>query len=172
MSSPSTSAIRTRLSASTNSAFTRHVLRKSLIRNRFNTSTASHHHGHAANMSTSTINNAGRITRSSIRRSSTVHRYHDESHSPTILPPGNVQRPYTFHIGASWAGKPEYEPSQPFKIPFPSDTLIGTWRDKMLSKKKAVKSADAGEDFFFVQEVSITFLSFSKSSSSLVTNYR
>jgi len=38
-------------------------------------------------------------------------------------------------------------------VPFPPDTLVGQWRDKMLSHPKAAKSVDAGEDFFFIQEV-------------------
>ena len=61
-------------------------------------------------------------------------------------------RPYTFHIGASWAGKPDEDPMK-IKDAFPSDTIIGTWRGKTLSRPKAVRSRDAGEDFFFVQEV-------------------
>ena len=61
-------------------------------------------------------------------------------------------RPYTFHIGASWAGKPDDDPMK-IKAAFPPDTTIGTWRDKTLSRPKAVRSRDAGEDFFFVQEV-------------------
>lgn len=64
-----------------------------------------------------------------------------------------TQRPYTFHIGASWAGKPEDPVIAASKVPFPSDTLVGSWRDKMLSRPKHVRSKDAGEDFFFVQEV-------------------
>ena len=60
------------------------------------------------------------------------------------------RRPYTFHIGASWAGKAA---DTKIKSTFPPDTLIGTWRDKTLSRPKAVRSPDAGEDFFFVQEV-------------------
>lgn len=63
-------------------------------------------------------------------------------------------RPYTFHLGASWAGKPE-DPTLAPKVPFPPDTLIGSWRDKMLDRKKRAKSVDAGEDFFFIQEVRI-----------------
>ena len=63
-----------------------------------------------------------------------------------------VHRPYTFHIGASWAGKPE-DPGDPRKVPFPEDTLVGGWRDKMLSWPKHFPSTSAGEDFFFVQEV-------------------
>lgn len=65
------------------------------------------------------------------------------------IPP---RRPYTFHIGASWAGKRE-DNLKRIKAAFPPDTLIGTWRDKTLSRPKAVRSQDAGEDFFFVQEV-------------------
>ena len=73
--------------------------------------------------------------------------------SSSSIPPIHATtspRPYTFHIGASWAGK-----SDPMRIKtaFPPDTVIGTWRDKTLSRPKAVRSRDAGEDFFFVQEV-------------------
>jgi len=61
-------------------------------------------------------------------------------------------RPYTFHIGASWAGKPDDDPMK-IKAAFPPDTIVGMWRDKTLSRPKAVRSRDAGEDFYFVQEV-------------------
>lgn len=64
------------------------------------------------------------------------------------------RRPYTFHLGASWAGKPE-DPTLAPKVPFPPDTLIGSWRDKMLDREKRAKSIDAGEDFFFIQEVRV-----------------
>jgi hypothetical protein len=60
-------------------------------------------------------------------------------------------RPYTFHIAASWAGKAEDRRIR--KVPFPQDTPIGVWRDKMLSRPKSVYNHDAGEDFFFIQEV-------------------
>ena len=60
-------------------------------------------------------------------------------------------RPYTFHIAASWAGKAEDRRIR--KVPFPPDTPIGTWRDKMLSRPKSAYNHDAGEDFFFIQEV-------------------
>ncbi|CAA7271708.1 unnamed protein product [Cyclocybe aegerita] len=70
-------------------------------------------------------------------------------------PPTPPHRPYTFHIGASWAGKPAdpmYQMPKE-KVPFPPDTLIGAWRDKTLTRPRSVRSADAGEDFFFVQEM-------------------
>lgn len=76
------------------------------------------------------------------------------------LPHEAHPRPYSFHIGASWAGKPEHMAIM-HKVPFPADTLVGSWRDKTLSRKsKTVRSVDAGEDFFFVQEVSWRSLNF------------
>lgn len=65
----------------------------------------------------------------------------------------SILRPFTFHIGASWAGKPADQTKVP-KVPFPPDGLVGAWRDHTLSRTKAVRSDDAGEDFFYVQEVS------------------
>ncbi|KAK0228531.1 phosphatase 2C-like domain-containing protein [Armillaria fumosa] len=70
------------------------------------------------------------------------------------------RRPYTFHIGASWAGKPT-SGNEMKKIPFPGDSPIGIWRDQMLSRtvpraipNEATKWApDAGEDFFYITEV-------------------
>lgn len=64
----------------------------------------------------------------------------------------SIHRPFTFHIGASWAGKPADGTKVP-KVPFPSNSLVGAWRDHTLSWPKAVRSDDAGEDFFYVQEV-------------------
>jgi hypothetical protein len=65
-------------------------------------------------------------------------------------------RPYKFHVGASWAGKPtEWGPKR-LHIPFAPESVIGSWRDETLSRPKAVPSRDAGEDFFYVQEVSLT----------------
>lgn len=64
-------------------------------------------------------------------------------------------RPYKFHIGASWAGKPPEPGPKQLHIPFASESVIGAWRDKTLSRPKAVRSKDAGDDFFYVQEVSL-----------------
>ncbi|KAJ6610186.1 phosphatase 2C-like domain-containing protein [Mycena sp. CBHHK59/15] len=66
--------------------------------------------------------------------------------SSTSGPP----RPYSFHIGASFAPKPpiHFAGEKP-RVPFPSDGIIGSWRNKMLSHPKAVHTKDDGEDFFF-----------------------
>jgi hypothetical protein len=71
----------------------------------------------------------------------------------------HVKRPYEFHIGCSYAGKPEDPTDKLRKVPFPEDTLIGGWRDKMLAWPKGVPFNTAGEDFFFVQEVRIASIS-------------
>ena len=88
------------------------------------------------------------LARQVARKARALRSYH--SHDAERHPP--VPRPYTFYVGASWAGKPN-DPAQRAKVPFPPDTLVGQWRDKMLSHPKAAKSVDAGEDFFFIQEV-------------------
>ncbi|KAJ6591519.1 hypothetical protein DFH09DRAFT_1137227 [Mycena vulgaris] len=58
--------------------------------------------------------------------------------------------PYSFHIGASFAPKPpiRFAGEKP-KVPFPSDGIIGAWRNKMLGRPKAVQTKECGEDFFF-----------------------
>jgi protein phosphatase PTC7 len=66
-----------------------------------------------------------------------------------------LPRPYRFHIGASWAGKPPEPGSKRQHVPFASDSAVGAWRDKTLSRPKTVFSKDAGEDFFYMQEVSL-----------------
>ncbi|EJD05929.1 uncharacterized protein FOMMEDRAFT_153275 [Fomitiporia mediterranea MF3/22] len=68
------------------------------------------------------------------------------------------RRPFKIHVGASFEGKPpEYRatPGRPLKVAtdFPIGSDIRAWRDAMLSRPKGVPSKDAGEDFFYVQEV-------------------
>jgi protein phosphatase PTC7 len=75
------------------------------------------------------------------------------SRRPSSRSMSSLTRPYTFHIGASWVGKP-VDPNKIPRVPFPSDSLIGGWRDKTLLRSK-VAGNDAGEDFFYVQEVSL-----------------
>ena len=60
------------------------------------------------------------------------------------------QHPYSFHIGTSWAAKPDDPLVLRSRSPFPPDTVVGSWRDRMLTSSKK----DPGEDFFFVQEAS------------------
>ncbi|KAJ7759263.1 phosphatase 2C-like domain-containing protein [Mycena metata] len=62
--------------------------------------------------------------------------------------------PYSFHIGASFAPKPpiRFAGEKP-RVPFPSDGIIGSWRNKMLSRRKAVQTKACGEDFFFYVNV-------------------
>ncbi|KAF7313486.1 Protein phosphatase [Mycena chlorophos] len=59
--------------------------------------------------------------------------------------------PYSFAIGASFAPKPipsRYRADRP-RVPFPDDSIIGSWRNKMLSRPKRVPTKECGEDFFF-----------------------
>lgn len=67
----------------------------------------------------------------------------------------SMPRPYRFHIGASWAGKPPEPGPRRRYVPFASDSAVGAWRDHTLSRPKSVPGKDAGEDFFYVQEVSL-----------------
>jgi protein phosphatase PTC7 len=68
-------------------------------------------------------------------------------------------RPFTFHVGASFLGKPEmdapvdYRAKSNLRQPFPIDHPVVTFRDRMLSQKKEVPSDSAGQDFFYVTEV-------------------
>ncbi|KAI0336514.1 protein serine/threonine phosphatase 2C [Cubamyces sp. BRFM 1775] len=66
----------------------------------------------------------------------------------------SLPRPYRFHVGASWAGKP-HDPRGPRvkTSPFPPDSPIGKWRDQMLSKPNAPAGKHIGEDFFYVQDL-------------------
>ncbi|KAH9901361.1 protein serine/threonine phosphatase 2C [Cubamyces lactineus] len=66
----------------------------------------------------------------------------------------SLPRPYRFHVGASWAGKP-HDPRGPRvkSSPFPPDSPIGKWRDQMLSKPNTPAGKHIGEDFFYVQDM-------------------
>ena len=66
-----------------------------------------------------------------------------------------VSRPYRFHTGASWAGKPK-DPGLRFQTtPFPKDHPIARWREEVLSRPNR-NGRHIGEDFFYVQEVCAT----------------
>lgn len=69
-------------------------------------------------------------------------------------------RPYYFHVGASWAGKPDEKPTFPRRgrkttmSGFRQDTDIGRWTRQSLSQfTSPARERSPGEDFFYVQEV-------------------
>lgn len=65
--------------------------------------------------------------------------------------------PYKVYTGASFAGKPlEDRPVRRRRrtvIDFPEGSDISSWRKEMLSRPKAVQCSEAGEDFFYIQDV-------------------
>ncbi|KAJ7067931.1 hypothetical protein C8F01DRAFT_1116238 [Mycena amicta] len=65
--------------------------------------------------------------------------------------PYAAPHPYSFHLGVSFAPKPAALrfPKEPLRVSFPADGIIGSWRNKMLSRPKQVPTKDCGEDFFF-----------------------
>ncbi|KAJ4487965.1 hypothetical protein J3R30DRAFT_3363301 [Lentinula aciculospora] len=86
------------------------------------------------------------------------------SQPSTISSPSPVypRHPYTFHIASSWAGKPSTgEDRATDDLPFPPESPVGRWREEMLDRDISPKKKrrgkdwvqDAGEDFFYVQEV-------------------
>ncbi|KAJ3779317.1 phosphatase 2C-like domain-containing protein [Lentinula raphanica] len=76
--------------------------------------------------------------------------------------PIHPRHPYTFRIASSWAGKPSTgEDRATDDLPFPLESPIGRWREEMLDRSIGPRKKhrgkdwveDAGEDFFFVQEM-------------------
>ncbi|KAJ7623183.1 phosphatase 2C-like domain-containing protein [Roridomyces roridus] len=65
--------------------------------------------------------------------------------------PAFPARPYSFSIGVSFAPKPDKRigPGEKPKVSFPSDGILGSWRDKMLARPKDVATKECGEDFHF-----------------------
>ncbi|KIP09148.1 hypothetical protein PHLGIDRAFT_29246 [Phlebiopsis gigantea 11061_1 CR5-6] len=64
-----------------------------------------------------------------------------------------LPRPYRFHVGASWAGKPAQPRQRQLNTqPFASDSEIGQWRDHVLSRPNDSMGRHIGEDFFYIQE--------------------
>ena len=64
-----------------------------------------------------------------------------------------TQRPFKFHVGVSFLGKPQqrddkYTPGQVFP-----DGPLKEWRDNALAWSKGLLSTSAGHDFYFVQDV-------------------
>lgn len=84
---------------------------------------------------------------------------HSDISMPSLVYP---HRPFTFHIATSWAGKPSMGDDRVTDDqPFPLESPIGRWREVMLDRDIGLKKKrrgkdwvqDAGEDFFYVQEV-------------------
>ncbi|KIK59919.1 hypothetical protein GYMLUDRAFT_44404 [Collybiopsis luxurians FD-317 M1] len=82
--------------------------------------------------------------------------------SPSAASPAYPRHPFTFHIATSWAGKPSLgDEHETNSVPFTSTSPIGRWREEMLDRSIGPKKKrrgkdwplDAGEDFFFVQEM-------------------
>lgn len=66
----------------------------------------------------------------------------------------SLPRPYRFHVGASWAGKPPDPQARRIKTkPFRADSEVGRWRDQLLSEYHSAVGSHVGEDFFYVQEM-------------------
>lgn len=82
-----------------------------------------------------------------------------------MTPVPDPPRAFKFHIGVSFAGKPEHFHGQltdeQKKLTFPGDSPIGIWKEHALKRKKSVRSVSTGDDFYFVQEVRfVTFDTF------------
>ncbi|RDB21375.1 Protein phosphatase PTC7 fig [Hypsizygus marmoreus] len=88
------------------------------------------------------------MAREILRRSSGRAAFSRRTMSSSVAFP----RPYTFHMGASWAGKVNGLSGVP-NNPFPVDSAVGAWRDHMLARPKAANGKDPGQDFFYVQDM-------------------
>jgi hypothetical protein len=77
-------------------------------------------------------------------------------HSRRLALSAAQPRPYAFHVGVSFMGKPD-EGDQS-RYPYISRPFLPThpvipFRERMLAWKKESTSGSAGQDFFYVQEV-------------------
>lgn len=109
-------------------------------------------------MKASEASNATSDTTTSTSASSSSGSDSISSGSSSSSGSNNSIRPFTIHVGVSFAGKPQ-ELRAPLKkrrkngLDFPPESEIAKWRAKSLSRVKGVPTKDAGEDFFFVQEM-------------------
>ncbi|KAH8117448.1 phosphatase 2C-like domain-containing protein [Phellopilus nigrolimitatus] len=77
-----------------------------------------------------------------------------------LISSASSARPYKIHVGVSFAGKPPEVHERPARrrrpvIDFPGDSDIARWRAETLLRNKTTTSTTAGEDFFYIQEVSL-----------------
>lgn len=71
-------------------------------------------------------------------------------------------RPYRFHVGASFAGKPNHDRKDQLiaQIKFPETSQVAQWaRDQWNIPGKLMPNADPGQDAFFIQELSQNMVS-------------
>ena len=64
-----------------------------------------------------------------------------------------MPRPYRFHVCANWLAAPPDHGLKKRSTPFATSTVVGTWRDHVLTWPRPGFSKTPGEDFFYVQEV-------------------
>lgn len=99
-----------------------------------------------------TFASAPRLT-SSTSSSSSLNSVSSSTSSMDVSTP---PRAFTFHVGASFIGKPKTSEDGPQAIskPFPPEHPVVAFRDRNLAWPREVPSEEAGHDFFFVQQVS------------------
>ena len=64
-----------------------------------------------------------------------------------------TQRPFKFHVGVSFLGKPQQRDDKYMQGQVFPDGPLKEWRDHALAWNKGLLSTSAGHDFYFVQEV-------------------
>ncbi|KAI0082669.1 protein serine/threonine phosphatase 2C [Panus rudis PR-1116 ss-1] len=97
-----------------------------------------------------TLRTPGNSFKRTVQKSCSQQRNHRLRELSTSALP----RPFRFHVGASWAGKQPDPIKKKIKTAsFPSTSAIGAWRDHVLSRPKANKRKDIGEDFFYIQDM-------------------
>ncbi|PSR74921.1 hypothetical protein PHLCEN_2v9455 [Hermanssonia centrifuga] len=80
--------------------------------------------------------------------------WRNHSVPPSTRAYSSLPRPYRFHTGASWAGKPAHPQDRKLNVePFSKDSPIGRWRDHVLSRPNGNGRMHIGEDFFYIQEM-------------------
>jgi hypothetical protein len=83
----------------------------------------------------------------------------DGARRTLITAPVPVTRPYRFHLGASWAGKPpdwhqKSKKKAAKELGFPAETEIGRWRAGELARFAfGAKGRQPGEDFFYASSM-------------------
>jgi len=69
-----------------------------------------------------------------------------------------TQRPFKFHVGVSFLGKPQQRDDKYTQGQVFPNGPLKEWRDHALGWNKGLLSTSAGHDFYFVQEVRAPWL--------------